>query len=36
LIEGTGHIEWMFDDNPHCQARATRFARWLDALLEKP
>lgn len=32
-IEGAGHTEWMFDDNPHFRALAARIVRWLDALL---
>lgn len=33
-IEGVGHTEWMFDDNPHFQALGARIVRWLNRLLE--
>lgn len=33
-IEGAGHTEWMFDDNPHFQALGGRIVRWLERLLE--
>ncbi len=32
-IEGVGHTEWMFDDNPHFRALGTRIVRWLEKLL---
>lgn len=34
-IEGAGHTEWMFDDNPHFRALGARIVRWLDDLLEQ-
>lgn len=33
-IEGAGHTEWMFDDNPHFQALGARVVRWVNQLLE--
>lgn len=33
-IEGAGHTEWMFDDNPHFRALGARIIRWLGRLLE--
>jgi len=33
-IEGAGHTEWMFDDNPHFVALGARMTRWLNRLLE--
>jgi fermentation-respiration switch protein FrsA (DUF1100 family) len=32
-IEGAGHTEWMFDDNPHFRALGARIVRWLEKLL---
>lgn len=32
-IEGAGHTEWMFDDNPHFQALGARIVQWLERLL---
>lgn len=32
-IEGVGHTEWMFDDNPHFLALGARIDRWLEKLL---
>lgn len=34
-IEGAGHTEWMFDDNPHFQALSARIDRWLRKWLEE-
>lgn len=33
-IEGAGHTEWMFDDNPHFQALGARVVRWLKKTLD--
>jgi len=33
-IEGAGHTEWMFDDNPHFRALAARIVRWLERILK--
>lgn len=32
-LEGAGHTEWMFDDNPHFRALGARITRWLEKLL---
>jgi hypothetical protein len=32
-IEGAGHTEWMFDDNPHFQALSARIVKWLQRIL---
>jgi uncharacterized protein len=32
-IEGVGHTEWMFDDNPHFQMLGERIVQWVDDLL---
>jgi pimeloyl-ACP methyl ester carboxylesterase len=35
-IEGVGHTEWMFDDDPHFRALGARIVRWLERLLAEP
>lgn len=32
-IEGAGHTEWMFDENPHFQSLSARIVRWLERVL---
>jgi len=32
-IEGVGHTEWMFDENPHFQALGARIVCWTNQLL---
>jgi len=32
-MEGAGHTEWMFDDNPKFLALGSRIVRWLEQLL---
>ena len=32
-IEGAGHTEWMFDDDPRFRALGARIVRWLERLL---
>jgi len=32
-IEGVGHTEWMFDDNPHFRSLGARIVRWLNKVL---
>lgn len=34
-LEGAGHTEWMFDDNPHFQRLCSRLDEWLRRLLER-
>ncbi len=34
-IEGVGHTEWMFDDNPHFQALCERISSWMKHLLSR-
>lgn len=34
-IEGAGHTEWMFDDDPHFLGLGSRIVRWLDGLMER-
>lgn len=32
-IEGAGHTEWMFDEDPRFQALCARIARWIEGVL---
>lgn len=32
-IEGAGHTEWMFDDDPRFQALCERITRWIEDVL---